>query len=167
MNFKRGGWNCSELLLFIPTQSPAGAGFHPAQGCQPRQGLEPKQTWQVRLTTIPLMALLAQGELLFSYLFLHPLLPMHSSRVLESTPDSPVQMTWFSLQLEDADLLNALGEHTVLSKHTHWVFTGLQYTSLEKLWLPSLAENWGNEEEHLPVWRFSSPGHVAGMSTKE
>lgn len=42
-------------------------------------------------------------------------------------------MTGFSLELEDADLLNALGKQTVLSKYTHSVFIGPQYTRLKNV----------------------------------
>lgn len=51
--------------------------------------------------------------------------------VLESTPGSPVQMTWFSLKLEDADLLNAFRKQTVLSEYTQ--FISLQCTSLRNV----------------------------------
>lgn len=133
LNWKRGGWNCSELLLFIPTESPAGPWLCPAQ---PRQGFQPKQTLQVRLTTIPLMLVLAQGAprwVCSSVTFSSTLCSQFRAAVwvLESTPGSPVQMTWFSLKLEDADLLNAFRKQTVLSKYTQ--FISLQCTSLRNV----------------------------------
>lgn len=131
LNLKRGGWNYSELQLFIPTQEPAGPWLCPDRSCQPRQGFQSK----VRLTRIPWCLCwhrVHPGEF-FPLLSFPPPFATNSEQLsmLESTPDCPAQMTWFSLQLEDADFLNAFGKQTVLSKYTHWVFIDLQYTSLK------------------------------------